>query len=53
LAARRYLQVTRPRRQKLAGELKSIGVLIGLDLDIQNVGITTEMLRPDIEARLK
>jgi hypothetical protein len=32
--------------------LKVIGVLIGLDRDIQDAGITTEMLRPDIEARL-
>jgi hypothetical protein len=53
LAARCYLQVTRPKRQKLSGGLKGIGVLIGLDLDIQDAGITIEMLRPDIEARLK
>jgi len=33
--------------------LKSIGVLIGLNLRIQSAGITTEMLRPDIETRLK
>jgi hypothetical protein len=33
--------------------LKGIGVLIGLDQDIQDAGITTEMLRPNIEARLK
>src|SRR6266852_8543360 len=39
-------------RETLRG-LKSIGVLIGLNLRIQSAGITTEMLRPDIETRLK
>ena len=34
-------------------DLKDIGVLIGLDLRIQDAGITTEMLRSDIESKLK
>jgi hypothetical protein len=39
-------------RETLRG-LKDIGVLIGLDLRIQDAGITATMLRPDIEAKLK
>ncbi len=39
-------------RETLRG-LKGIYVLIGLDLTIQDAGITTGMLRPDIETRLK
>jgi hypothetical protein len=32
--------------------LKEVGVMIGLDLIIQEAGITTATLRPDIEAKL-
>jgi hypothetical protein len=39
-------------RETLRG-LKGIYVLIGLDLTIQDAGIATGMLRPDIETRLK
>lgn len=42
-----------PEETETLRGLKAIGVLIGLDLSIQAAGITTEMLRPDIEARLK
>jgi hypothetical protein len=42
-----------PAERETLRDLKAIGVLIGLDLRIQDAGITTAMLRPDIEAKLK
>src|SRR5258708_2808083 len=53
LAAQHCSRVTRWRSGGTLQGLKSIGVLIGLNLRIQSAGITTEMLRPDIETRLK
>jgi hypothetical protein len=34
-------------------DLKSIGVMIGLERTIQEAGVTVDMLRPDVEAKLR
>ncbi len=42
-----------PQQAETLRGLKGIGVLIGLDVVIQDAGVSTQTLRPEIEARLK